>query len=168
MVKDVASGNQTTIQKNPDNGNVTCESTKDAITKAELIWAMKSESSHFSYSASDNIKLVLNAMFQLKIPANFTMSSSKLSYLISNGTRPYFNSLMVKDIANLQTPYSIHFDEKQKTPKFINNLIIKSGVGQIIKTTLSFIISELTLWVMPLDSNLRMNLFHHYRKIISL
>ena len=62
-------------------------------------------------SASDNIKLVLNAVFQGKIPANFTTSSSKLSYLISNGTRPYFNSLMGKDVANSQTPYSIHFDE---------------------------------------------------------
>ena len=114
MVKDVASGNQTTIQKNPDNGNVICESAKDAITKAELIWAMKSVSSHFSYSASDNIKLVLNAMFPGKIPANFTMSSSKLSYLISDGTGSYFNSLMVKDITKSQTPYSIHFDETTK------------------------------------------------------
>ena len=89
LVKDVASGNQTTIQKNLNNGNVTCESGKDAITKVELIWPMKSVSSHFSYSASDNIKLVLNAMFPGKIPANFTMSSSKLSYLISDGTGPY-------------------------------------------------------------------------------
>ena len=47
LVKDVASGNHTTIQKNIDNGNVTCESAKDAVTKAELIWAMKGESSHF-------------------------------------------------------------------------------------------------------------------------
>ena len=89
LVKDVASGNQTTIQKNLDNGNVTCESVKDAITKVELIWAMKSVSSHFSYSASDNIKLVLNAVFPGKIPANLTISSSKLSYLISDGTGPY-------------------------------------------------------------------------------
>ena len=79
LVKDVASGNQTTSQKSPDNGNVTYESAKDAITKAELIWAMKSVSSHFSYLASDNIKLVLNAMFPGKIHANFTMRSSKLS-----------------------------------------------------------------------------------------
>ena len=34
LVKDVASGNQTTIQKNLDDGNVICESAKDAITKA--------------------------------------------------------------------------------------------------------------------------------------
>ena len=55
LAKDVASGKQTTIKKSPDNGNVTCESAKDAITKAELIWALKSVSSHFSYSASDNM-----------------------------------------------------------------------------------------------------------------
>ena len=88
LVKDVARGNQTTIQKNLDHGNVTSETAKDAITKAELVWAMKSVSSHYSYSASDNIKLVLNAMFTGKIPASFTMSSSTLSYLISNGTGP--------------------------------------------------------------------------------
>ena len=72
---------------------------------------MKSVSSHFGYSASDNIKVVLNAMFPGKIPANFTMSSSKLSYLISDGTGPYSNSLMVKDNTKSQPPYSIHFDE---------------------------------------------------------
>ena len=105
LVKDKASGNKTTIQKNPDNDNVSCESAKNAITKAELICAMKSLSSHFSYSVSDNIKLVLNAMFLGKIPANFTMSCSKLSYLISDGTGPYFNLLMVKDITKSQTPY---------------------------------------------------------------
>ena len=38
LFKDVASVNQTTIQKNLDNGNVACVSAKDAIT-AELIWA---------------------------------------------------------------------------------------------------------------------------------
>ena len=86
---------------------MTCESAKDAITKAELIWALKSVSLHFSKSASDNIKLVLSAMFPGKIPANFT----KLSYLISDGAGPYFNSLMVKDITKSQTPFSIHFDE---------------------------------------------------------
>ena len=81
------------------------------MPKAELMWAMKSMSSHFSYSASDSIKLVRNAMFPGKTPGNFTMSSSKLPYLISDGTRPYFNSLTVKDIMKSQTLYSIHFDE---------------------------------------------------------
>ena len=37
LIKDVASSNQTTIKKDLDNGNVTYESAKDAITKAELI-----------------------------------------------------------------------------------------------------------------------------------
>ena len=91
MVKNVASGNQTTILKNLDNDNMTYKSIKDAITKAELIWTVKSMSSHFSHSASDNIKLVLHAMFPGKIPANFTMSSSKLPYLISDGRGPCFN-----------------------------------------------------------------------------
>ena len=72
---------------------------------------MKSVSSHFSYSACDNIKFMLNAMFPGKIPANFTMGPSKLSCHMSGGTGPYFNSLMVKDITKSQTPYSIHFDE---------------------------------------------------------
>ena len=51
-------------------------------------------------------------MFPGKIPGIFTMSSSKLSYLISDGTGPYFNSLMVKYVTKSQkTPYLIHFDE---------------------------------------------------------
>ena len=156
------------FKKNLDNGNVTYVSAKDAITKAELTWAMRSVSLHFSNSTSDNIKLVLNAMFPGKIPANFTMSSSKLSYLISDGTGTYFNSLMVKDITKSRTPYSIHFD-KTTNNQGHKQLDIKirywsNNQNKIV----SFIISELTLWIMPLDSNLRINLFHHYRKIISL
>ena len=60
LVKDIAIGNQTTIQKNLNNGNVTCESAKAAITKAELIWDMKSVSLHFSYSASVQISAQCN------------------------------------------------------------------------------------------------------------
>ena len=42
------------------------------------------------------------------------MSFLKLSYLISDGMGPYFNSLMVKDIPKSQTPYSVHSDETAK------------------------------------------------------
>ena len=49
MVNDVANDNQITIQKNLDNGNVTCESAKDAITKAELIWAINKGRTDMGY-----------------------------------------------------------------------------------------------------------------------
>lgn len=66
---------------------------KDETTKVELIWAMKVVGSHYSYTSCDNIKEILDAMFPGKILNNFTMSLSKVSYLISEATGPYVRKL---------------------------------------------------------------------------
>ena len=50
-------------------------------------------------------------MFPGKIPDAFSMSSSKVSYLISEATGPYFKRIVVDDILNSQSRYTVHYDE---------------------------------------------------------
>ena len=77
------------------------------------------------------------------------------------------NSLMVKDITNSQTPYSIHFDETTNNQGH-KQLDIKIKYWSNNQNKIVIHNLRLTLWVMPLDSNMWINLFHHYRKMISL
>lgn len=79
--------------KKQSSGTLPCTSLKDETTKVELIWAMKVVGSHYSYASCDNIKEILDAMFPGKILNNFTMSLSKVSYLISEATGPYVRKL---------------------------------------------------------------------------
>lgn len=70
----VVSKQQETHTGKQCSGALQCISLKDEATRAELIWAMKVVSSHYSYASCDNIKDTLDAMFPGKIPDNFTMS----------------------------------------------------------------------------------------------
>ena len=59
-------------------------------------------------------------MFPGKIPDNFTMSSSKVSYLVSEATGPYFKQVVADDVKKTQghlLPYSMM---KQQMPKSTN------------------------------------------------
>lgn len=53
----------------------------------------------------------LRAMFPGKIPNNFTMSSSKVSYLISEATGPYFKKIVADDVKNSGSPFTPQYDE---------------------------------------------------------
>ena len=75
---------ETHAGKKESSGTLQCISLKDEATRAELLWAMKVVSSHYSYASCDKIKDTLDTMFPGKIPDNFTMSSSKVSYLVSS------------------------------------------------------------------------------------
>ena len=46
-----------------------------------------------------------------KIPNNFTMSSSKVSYLISEATGPYFKKIVADDVKNSGSPFTLQYDE---------------------------------------------------------
>ena len=111
-VSGVASNqHQTQTGKKKTSGTLQCISLKDEATRAELIWAMKVVSSHYSYASCDNIKDTLDAMFPGKIPENFTMSSSKVSYLVSEATGPYFKQLVADDVKNSASPFTLQYDE---------------------------------------------------------
>ena len=88
-----------------------CISLKDEATRAELIWVMKVASSHYSYASCGNIRNTIDAIFPGKIPDNFTMSSPKVSYLVSEATGPYFKQVVADDVKNSGSPFTLQYDE---------------------------------------------------------
>ena len=106
-----ATSQETDVQQLKSTGNLTCFSYKDESLRAELIWSLKVVSSHYSYASCDNIKDTLHAMFPGKIPDDFSMSSSKVSYMVSEATGPHFKKIVVDDVLNSQSMYTIHYDE---------------------------------------------------------
>lgn len=64
-------------------------SISDQSVVAELIWALKVVSSNYSFASSDGIVEVFQTMFSDAIPKGFSMSRSKLTYLITDALGPY-------------------------------------------------------------------------------
>ena len=106
-----AATSQENVQQLKSTGNLSCFSYKDETLRADLIWSLKVVSSHYSYASCDNIKDTLHAMFPGKIPDDFSMSSSKVSYMVSEATGPHFKKIVVDDVLNSQSTYTIHYDE---------------------------------------------------------
>jgi len=51
-------------------------------------------------------------MFPGKIPDNFTMSSSKVSYLVSEATGPYFKQVVADVVKNSGSAFTLQYDER--------------------------------------------------------
>ena len=64
--------------------------------KAEILWALKSVMSHFSYSSACDIVDVFKAMFpDSNITQGMSCGPTKLSYVITFGIVPYLKQLLV-------------------------------------------------------------------------
>ena len=86
-------------------------SVNDQVTKAEALWAMKVASCGYSYTSCDGIGELFKAMFPGTLADQFTMSKSKVSYLISDGLGPYFRKELAKKIKESKCPFTVQFDE---------------------------------------------------------
>ena len=71
---------------------------------------MKVVSSHYSYASFDNIKETFNAMFPGKVPESFTMSSSKVLYLVSEASGSYFKQVLSNYVKTSETPFTLQYD----------------------------------------------------------
>ncbi|CAM1331070.1 Uncharacterised protein r2_g4007 [Pycnogonum litorale] len=83
----------------------------DRVRIAEAAWALHCAKHNHSYRSSDHIPELFNFMFNSPLAADFTMSRSKMSYLISDGLGPYFKDELSKMIREYANPFVIHFDE---------------------------------------------------------
>ena len=88
---------------------------KFALTKgqhtAEILWALKSVMSHFSYNSAHDITDVFKAMFpDSSIAQHMSCSPTKLSYMISFGIVPYFMELLLAEVKEAPC-FVISFDE---------------------------------------------------------
>ena len=121
-----------------------CVLQKDESTEDELIWAMKVISSHYSYASCDNIKETFNAMFPGKVPESFTMSSSKVSHLVSESSGPYFKQVLANNVKTSETPFTLQYDEttnvqvnKQLDIKIQDSVLVPCSLssGSCIRST---------------------------------
>lgn len=83
----------------------------DQVTKAEALWAIQVASCGYSYTSCDSIGELFKAMFPGQITDQFSMSKSKVSYLISDGLGPYFRREISQKIISSKCPFSVQFDE---------------------------------------------------------
>ena len=63
------------------------------------------------------------------IPETFSVSSSKMTYLIPEGVGPYFNTRNIEHVRKSSSPFIIH-DNEQTTNRSKNSLELKQGIDQ--------------------------------------
>lgn len=85
---------------------------RDAVTRAEIIWTMKNVSSNFSGKSCDDLGQTFKNMFPNE-PAckDFTLASSKLSYMVSDCVGPHFRDIFLNDVRKSEAHYTLCFDE---------------------------------------------------------
>ena len=89
---------------------------RDETLKAEILWLTKTACGNFSLRSTDKIGDLFREMFpDSKIVANFSLSRTSASYMISEGLSPYFTRKMIQDLLKSNLPFSLHFDETTNT-----------------------------------------------------
>jgi len=84
----------------------------DQVSKAEILWALKSVQHGFSYKSSDETGELFRLMFpDSKVAEKFSIQHSKMSYVISHGLGPYFRDRLVEDVKSCQR-FVLCFDEQ--------------------------------------------------------
>lgn len=85
---------------------------RDEATKAEIIWTMKNVTSNYSGKSCDDLGLTLQRMFPNEPTCKeFTLASSKLSYMVSDCVGPHFRDIFLTDVKNSTAHYTLCFDE---------------------------------------------------------
>ena len=84
---------------------------KDIVTKWEVLWAFSTRlfASHFSYNSSRDLGEIFKVMFpDSNITQRIAIGSTKLSYLITNGSAPYFHQVQNYCSQNLSFVWMKH------------------------------------------------------------
>ena len=83
----------------------------ESVLKAEVLWAMKSVLSHFSFRASADIGGVFQNMFpDSAIAKKFACRKTKVNYLICFGITPYFKEKLLHKVKEAEC-FTVSFDE---------------------------------------------------------
>lgn len=69
----------------------------DDVTRAEVLWALKSVASHYSMNSSADLKSIFQLMFpDSAIAQKVTIGSTKLAYYITYGLAPYYHNQLIR------------------------------------------------------------------------
>ena len=85
--------------------------TGESVMRAEVLWAMKSVLSHFSFRASSDVGGLFQNMFpDSAIAKKFACSKKKVNYLICFGIAPYFKEKLLHKVKQAEC-FTVSFDE---------------------------------------------------------
>lgn len=83
---------------------------EDKVLSAEIVWALKTVKSNFSFASNDGNNETFGVMFpDSSIAADYKMSQTKCKYSIQFGIYPWIMEEMLKDFKG--KPFSYKFDE---------------------------------------------------------
>jgi hypothetical protein len=84
----------------------------EQVTRAETLWCLKVASGNFSCSSCDGLSDIFQTMFPNDpVSKDISLSSSKVSYIISHGLDPYFHNILIDDIKKSSSFYTLEVDE---------------------------------------------------------
>lgn len=84
----------------------------EKVATAEILWTLKVAQSNYSYSSCDGVPDLFKRMFPGHcVSEQFSMSRTKVSYLISDGLGPYYRREMCDSIRDTGTAYTLQYDE---------------------------------------------------------
>lgn len=76
---------------------------KDDVTKAEVLWALKSVVSHHSFNSCKDLNDLFKSMFpDSQIASKFQLGPTKLAYVVRFGLAPHFQSELVSTLHECQ------------------------------------------------------------------
>ena len=83
----------------------------DESLKAEILWLAKAACGNFSLRSMNKLGDLFRTIFlDSNIAANFSLSQTSVSYMISEGLSSYFTRKMIQDLLKSKLPFSLHFD----------------------------------------------------------
>ena len=86
--------------------------TKSDVLSAEVLWAMKICSAHYSHKSLESSDILFQKMFpDSTITSLFKCGEIKSAYLINHGIAPYFKTLLSNKIKCEQKEFVLLFDE---------------------------------------------------------
>jgi len=82
---------------------------RNDVLKSEVLWTLRTNSSHYSYNSNENIEKMFRLMFpDSQVAAKFTCGSRKTSNLCVFGLAEHFKEMLMKAVKGY---FTILFDE---------------------------------------------------------
>ena len=101
-------------------------SIKQMAARAEIIATLHFAAQNLSFSSSQNLSTLYQQQFPDSVIArNVKIGPSKMSYIVSYGLGPYFRQMIIKDIVEGNSYFTLHFDEtiSAQTKKHMDFLV---------------------------------------------
>ena len=88
---------------------------QEKIATSEILCAQKVGQSNYSYSSCDATPALFKRMFPGDVAEHFSMSKSKVSYLLSDGLGPHYRREMCASICETKSVFTLQHDETANT-----------------------------------------------------